>query len=277
MRIQPTAQDIIDLTAAWTGERSADGRPRVSEDVLIALSAITAEQAWHVLDAAGYPHQFAGGWRTTKPGVNLVGRAVTAQFLPHRADFDAAVVTAGAREGHHDGERQNSWVVESLEPGDVMVTDIFGKITEGTVIGDNLGTAIASRTGAGAVIDGGVRDLPGLTAIDNGVFFYRAADPTPIRGVVLSGMNTPIRIGGVTVLPGDIVLGTDTGVTFIPPQYAEEIAVTALDITNRDIFSKQVLAERVYTTAEIDVLVWPEAIEEHYARWLAEGSADNAR
>lgn len=268
MRIHPTKQDLINLTAAWQGERSEDGRPRVADGVLERLRSVNSEQAWHVLDANGYPYQFARGWRSTNPGRTLVGRAVTSHFLKHRPDFDAAVVEAGRLEGHDEGDRQNTWIVESLEPGDVMVTDIFGKIVEGTVIGDNLGTAVASRTGVGAVIDGGIRDLQGLQGITDAVFFYRDTDPTPIKDVVLNGINIPISIGGVTVLPGDVVLGTESGVTFIPPQYAEAVVAAAEDIERRDAFGKTMLANRHYTSAEIDVPVWPAHIEEHFTAWL---------
>jgi regulator of RNase E activity RraA len=270
MRVQPTRHELIELTAAWQGDRFEDGRPRVSDSVLSRLSTAKSEHAWHVLDAGGYPYQFAGGWKCTRPDTNLVGRAVTSQFLPVRPDYDAAVVAAGLREGHVAGDRQNTWVVESLVQGDVMVTDIFGKIIEGTVIGDNLGTAVAVRTGVGAVIDGGVRDLDGLTRLQNAAFYYRDTDPTPIRNVVLAGLNIPVRIGGVTVLPGDVVLGTPSGVTFIPPQFAEEIAQAAEAIELRDAFGKEMLARGTYTTADIDVPVWPQAIADHFGQWCVE-------
>jgi len=274
MRIQPNRHDLINLTASWQGDRSEDGRPRVADSVLDRLRLVKSEHAWHVLDAAGYPYQFVGGWKCTRTGENLVGRAVTSQFLPSRPDYDAAVVAAGLVEGHVEGDRQNTWIVESLRTGDVMVTDIFGKIIEGTVIGDNLGTAVAVRTGVGAVIDGGVRDLDGLTRLTGANFYYRDTDPTPIRNVVLAGINIPIRIAGVTVLPGDVVLGTASGVTFIPPQLAEEVAAAAEVIDRRDAFGKSMLAQGAYTTADIDVPVWPKAIEQHFAQWCAEQSVN---
>jgi 4-hydroxy-4-methyl-2-oxoglutarate aldolase len=219
--------------------------------------------------------QFAGGWRETHPGTILVGRAVTAQFLPHRPDYDAVVVAAGAREGHHEGDRQNSWVIETLERGDVLVVDIFGKVVEGTVVGDNLGTAVATRTGVGAVIDGGIRDLQGLQKLEGGVnIFHRAVDPTPIRGVTLAGINIPIRIGGATVLPGDVILGTPTGVSVIPAHLAAAVAESSEDTRIRDVFGKQRLAERRYTSAQIDVPTWSAEIEADFQQWLKERSGD---
>jgi regulator of RNase E activity RraA len=270
MRVHPTRDELVELTGGWTGDRFPDGRPRVPDEVIERLRDATNEQAWGVLESAGYDRQFAGGWRQTRPGDTLVGRAVTAQFLPHRPDYDAVVVAAGAREGRLAGDRQNSWIIETLQAGDVMVTDIFGKIREGTVVGDNLGTAVAARTGAGAVIDGGVRDLAGLTRLERANIFYRDTDPTPIRHVTLAGINLPVRIGGAAALPGDVVLGTPTGVTFIPPQLAAEVADVSEDIRVRDEFGKLRLAQRTYTSAEIDVAAWPDHIEADFQRWRQE-------
>jgi len=267
MQITPDRSWIEELTPGWTGERFGTGRPRVPDDVLARLRTATTEQAWQVLREEGYPRQFAGGWFQTHPGTVLVGRAVTSVFLPHRPDLDQAVVTAGARAGHTAAGRQNSWIIDSLTTGDVMVTDIFGKIENGTVVGDNLGTAVASRTGAGAVIDGGVRDLPGLAALENASFFCRGAHPTAILDVTLGGINVPVRIGPATVLPGDVVLGTPTGVIFIPPHLAELVAAAAEDVAVRDIFGKLRLAGRVYGPAEIDVPVWAPGIEADFQRW----------
>lgn len=267
MRVHPRQERLSDLTAAWTGDRDDFGRPWVPEAVIGALAWATTEHAWRVLHLAGYDRQFAGGWRQTQPGRVIVGRAVTAQFLPHRPDYDAAVVGAGAREGHSEADKQNSWVIESLQPGDVMVVDIFGKVRSGTVIGDNLGTAVASRTGVGAVIDGGVRDLQGLIELDKINIYYRDCDPTPIADVTLAGINIPIRIGAATVLPGDVVLGTPSGLIFIPPHLAEDVVRVSREVQDRDTFGKQRLSEQAYTTAEIDVDAWPEHIESDFRRW----------
>jgi 4-hydroxy-4-methyl-2-oxoglutarate aldolase len=270
VHIQPGKDDLEELTAAWDGERFGSGRPRVPDEVLEALRLATTEEAWSCLFHAGYGRQFAGDWRETHPGTVIAGRAVTAQFLPHRPDYDAAIVAAGAREGHHEADKQNSWVIEMLENGDMLVVDIFGKIVEGTVVGDNLGTAVASRTGVGAVIDGGIRDLQGLQQIEGEVnIFHRAVDPTPIRGVTLAGINIPIRIGGVTVLPGDVVLGTPTGIAVIPAHLAAEVAAVSEDTRVRDVFGKQRLSERRYTSAQIDVSTWSDDIEADFQPWRA--------
>jgi len=269
MHIATDPTTVRALTAAWSGDRSADGRPRVGDALLDKLRSATIEQAWQVLDEAGYQRQFAGGWLRTRDDVTLVGRAVTAQFLPHRPDLDAAVVEAGAREGHLEANQQNAWLISMLEHGDVMIADLFGKIEDGTLVGDNLGTAVATRTGAGAVIDGGVRDFGGLQELGGANFFCRGEHPTAIANVVLAGVNKPVLIGAVTVLPGDVVLGTASGVIFIPAHLAEQVVAASEDIASRDIFGKARIAAGTYTGAEIDVPTWQPHIEVDYADWLA--------
>ena len=157
------------------------------------MKAVTTEEAWAVLRQHGYHHQFEGDWLQTHPGQISVGRAVTAQFLPHRPDYHEVVQQAGLAEGQSSIGGQNSWIIESLGPGDMMVVDIFGKVKDGTVVGDNLGTAVATRTGVGAIIDGGIRDYQGLLRLDGVNFFVRGVDPSAIAGVTLAGINLPIR------------------------------------------------------------------------------------
>ena len=270
MRIHPTPDDIVELTSSWQGERSPDGRPRVPDAILDEIRLATTEEAWGTLLRAGYDRQFAGGWRQTHPGTILVGRAVTSQFLPHRPDYNEATVTAGAREGHLAPDKQNSWIIQTLQTGDVMVTDIFGKVKEGTVVGDNLSTAVAARTGVGAVIHGGIRDYQGIVELKGVNFFFRDVDPTPIRHVTLAGINIPVRIGEATVLPGNVVLGTPSGLIFIPPHLAATVAEASADTRVRDVFGKLRLADGVYTSAEIDVGTWPAHIEEDFQQWKAE-------
>lgn len=269
MHVQPTREDLIALTHLNPFDRFPDGRPQVPDDLLERLKLATTEEAWVVLRKHGYHRQFVGQWMETHPGTVTVGRAVTAQFLPHRPDYHEAIQQAGLAEGRSNIGGQNSWIIESLQLHDVMVVDIFGKIKDGTVIGDNLGTAVRTRTRAGAVIDGGIRDYTGLRQLTEVNFFVRGVDPTAIADVTLAGINIPIRIGEVTVLPGDVVLGTPTGVIFIPPHLVQEVVEVSEEIRVRDEFGKQRLAEGTYTSGEIDVSTWREDIEADFVAWKA--------
>lgn len=269
MHIQPSREDLIELTHLNPFDRFPDGRPRVPDELLERLKRATTEEAWGVLYEHGYRRQFEGNWKETHPGRITIGRAVTAQFLPHRPDYHDIVQQVGVAEGRSSSGGQNSWIIQTLQPNDVMVVDIFGKVKDGTVVGDNLGTAVATRTHAGAVIDGGIRDYQGLVQLENVNFYMRGMDPSAIADVTLAGLNIPIRIGGATVLPGDVVLGTPTGVLFIPPHLVMSVAEKGEAIQVRDRFGKLRLAAGVYTSGEIDSL-WSEAIEDDFQAWLKE-------
>jgi 4-hydroxy-4-methyl-2-oxoglutarate aldolase len=258
-----TKEQRIDITRAWKGERFEDGRPKVPNEVLERLRNTSAEEAWGTLRAAGYHLQFESGWKTlnVKPGERLVGRAVTAQFMPLRPDVNAVIEDHARQEGRV-GRGQNSWVIDTLVKGDVMVVDLFGKIKDGTIIGDNLGTSIMAKTGTGLVVNGAVRDPTGLMEIPGFKVFARDFDPSAIAGVMLMGWNLPIRIGQATVLPGDVVLSDPDGITFIPAQLAEKVADQSELTHLRDEWGHRMLREQRYTPGQIDGEWTPRMVEE---------------
>ena len=269
MHIENPPEIVHEITGQWQGERFANGRPKVSDDLLERMKLVTTEEAWGVMRRNGYERQFEGGWFQTHPDKILVGRAVTAQMLPHRPDLHDVVASKGEKEGRIGG--QNSWVIDTLETGDVMVVDLFGKIVNGTFVGDNLATSLQTRTKAGAIIEGGIRDYQGIMTLEECAIFCRGVDPTAILDTTLGGINIPIRIAGCTVLPGDIVLGTPTGVSFIPAHLAQQVVERSEDIRTRDRFGKLRLAEGKYTPGEID-RVWEDHIEADYQEWLKANS-----
>jgi 4-hydroxy-4-methyl-2-oxoglutarate aldolase len=272
-----TPERVAALTPSWTGERSGDGRPRVADDLVERMKLVTNDEAYNILERVhGYHFQFEGNWFNLHPELALSGRAVTAMMVPQRPDLQETVQAVGTAEGRRGG--QNTWVIDTLEPGDVLVVDLFGKIHDGTFIGDNLATATRARTGTGIVIDGGIRDYQRVIELADFAVFCRGVDPTAIAEVTLVGVNVPIRIGHATVLPGDVVLGTRSGVTFVPPHLAEAVVVYSEDIRQRDVFGKQRLAEKVYTSGQIDVPVWAAEIENDYLGWcVAQGLSATRR
>ncbi len=159
-------------------------------------------------------------------------------------------------------------MIDSLGPHDVLVVDIFGKIRDGTVIGDNLSTAIASKTKAGIVINGAVRDYVRIRELENFNVFHKGMDPTPIREVTLAAVNVPIRIDDVTVMPGDVVLGTPEGISFVPPHLAQQVVEESENTRQRDVFGKLRLHQGTYTTGEIDRPEWADHIEADYLAWV---------
>jgi len=273
MYIANPPEVVKELTRKNPFDRYPDGRPKVPEDLLERMREVTTEQAWGVLNSHGYKNQFEGNWFCTHPGRILVGRALTAMMVPMRPDLNELVEEIGKAEGRIGG--QNSWVIDMLQPGDVMVVDVFGKVKDGTFVGDNLATALQRRTGTGAVIDGGIRDFQGIMKLDI-VIFCRGVHPTAITDTTLVGINIPVRIGEATVLPGDVVLGTPTGVIFIPPHLVEEVVEKSEEIRLRDRFGKQRLREGRYTPGQIDSK-WTEEIERDFRNWLKEIKAKGRR
>jgi 4-hydroxy-4-methyl-2-oxoglutarate aldolase len=256
------------LTADWTGERFPDGRPKVSDDILERLKNISIEEAWGVLRNKGYQNQYEGDWHIMLPDEPMTGRVVTAQYMPLRPDLEKQVKTQGVdKEGRSPKGGTNSWPIDILTNGDVYVADGYGKIVDGTLIGDNLGNSIYAKSQRGVIFNGSVRDQEGLSEIEGFNAWMKGQDPSYIQQMMLSSINTPIRIGRATVLPGDVVLAKKYGVIFIPAYLVEELVLTSEVTGLRDEFGHLRLREGKYLAGEIDSQ-WTEAIKKDFLDWL---------
>lgn len=269
--ITPTEEEIVFYTEEWTGERDAHGRPLVPDDLLERMEVVSIEEAWGVLRGEGYHNQYAGDWEVIHENEPIIGRALTAQYMPSSPALEERMREQGQEEGHVGA--MNSWPIDMLEQGDVYVADAFGKIKDGTLIGDNLGTAIYANSGNGVVFDASSRDLGGLKEIEGFNAYVRDWHPSFLQEVMLTEINGPIQIGEAVVLPGDVVLARDEGVIFIPPHLVEEVVETAEVVILRDMFGHQRLEEGTYTPGQIDA-EWSEEIQEDFFNWL-ENNADD--
>jgi len=258
-------EQLIFLTPQWEGERFSNGRPRVADDILERFKSVTIEEAWGVLRNEGYHNQFEGGWKPLHDDVPVVGRALTVQYVPNRPDVSDQIKKKGKDDGRIGNP--NSWPIDMLEIGDVYVADAFGKIVDGTLIGDNLGNAIYAKSRTGVVFNSSSRDMEGLSEIEGFNAFVRDWHPSYLTEVMLLGINTPIRMGAVTVLPGDIVLAKKEGVIFIPAHLAEKVVVTSEVVRLRDLFGITRLKEGRYTPGQIDNK-WSDEIEKDFSKWL---------
>lgn len=262
----------VAITHMWTGARADDGRPLVPDDILKRLSTASAEEAWGVLRGEGYHYQFAGDWQVINPGPGrVVGRVVTAQFMPIRPDMNDMINRVGAEEGRVS-RGQNSWVIDTLQPGDILVVDMFGKIRDGTFAGDNLATSIYTKSKNGLVVNGSVRDVTGIQEIEGFRAFVKGVDPSAIKDVMMVGINIPIRIGETTILPGDVMVSDPEGLTFIPPHLAEKVADASERIQLRDRWGHQMLREGKYTPGQIDTR-WTDAMNSEFEAWAAQERA----
>lgn len=252
----------------WEGPRMEDGRPLVDADLLERLKQIKVEDVWQFLNEAGYRNQFEGGWKLLHTHRPMTGQAMTAQFMPVRADVRDQMIDMGHAAGHIGP--MNSWPIDQLKHGDIYVADAFGKIAQGTLIGDKLGNSIFARSGNGVIFDAALRDAETLRNIDGFNAFTRGWHPTFLQDVMLTGINVPVRIGEVTVMPGDVILAKEIGVVFIPPHLVEVIVITSEIVRIRDEFVHQRVSEGVYTAGQVDAR-WTQAIEEDFRQWLEDG------
>jgi regulator of RNase E activity RraA len=260
------SSELIYLTSQWKGERFEDGRPKIPDAIIERAKKIGIEEAWQVLYNEGYKNQFEGNWKMVHDNVPVVGRVVTARYSPTRPDIEALIKERGKNEGRTGNT--NAWPIQVLQKGDVYVAEAFGKIAQGTLIGDNLGASIFNKTGNGVIFDGAARDLSGLAQIKGFNAYVRDFHPSFLEEVVLIGLNSPIRIGAAVVLPGDLVLSEREGVLFIPAHMAEKVVATAEFIAVRDRFSKDVLKAGTFTAGQIDSQ-WNETIKTAFLNWIA--------
>jgi 4-hydroxy-4-methyl-2-oxoglutarate aldolase len=274
-RVKWSADDIKALTPDWTGERTPDGRPKVSDDLLERLKKLSMEEVWGFLQGKGYENQFENfaslyenGWQIIHPEQVMTGRVVTSQFLPLRKDYDNYIQAEGKKE-NLTSPVTNYAPINALSDGDVYVSDSYGKMADGTLMGDNLANAIYKNGKRGIIVNGSVRDVEGLSEIKGFNGWIRGSDPSAIKQMMLSTVNAPIRIGRVTVLPGDVVLAKVHGVTFIPPHLVAECVISGEYTALRDEFNFFCIKTQKFKyDNERFVDVTPEDFDKAFVEWI---------
>lgn len=263
---------LIAMTPEWDGPRFPDGRPKVADDILARMEHVTIEEAWGTLRGEDYDTQFEGGydfeegqWEILYPDQPIVGRALTATYLPARPDVQQYIDQQGEQDGRSGPP--NTWPIDMLQQGDVYVADGFGKIKDGTLIGDRLGNTIYANSGNGVVFNGSARDRAGLSKIEGFNAFLRSWHPSFIQNMMLVGLNTPTRIGSATVMPGDVVLAKNDGVVFIPAHLAEVVVNQSERTRIRDAFAHAMVRNGTYTAGQMDTQ-WTQAIQDNFRSWV---------
>jgi len=265
--ITPSRDEVTALTSEWTGERFPDGRPKVPDAILARMKNVNLEEAWSVLRGKGFEWQYEGRFQHVHldPTAAMVGRALTATFVPKRPDLDKALTTKGHAAGHVGG--RNSWPIDMLQKDDVYLANAFGSYEGGPIIGGNLATAIFRNSQNGVVLDGSVRDIAQMETITGFKAWVRDWHPSYNYDNMLVEINRPVRVGQMTCLPGDVVLAKRQGVMCIPPQLAEEVCKTGELVQLRDMFGFQRIKEKVYTPGQIDQR-WTDEMEKDFSKWL---------
>jgi len=261
-----TKEQMVELTAQNTFERFPDGRPKVPDWLIDRARGLSAEEVLAVLPGKNFRNQYADGFQILHPGRKLVGRAFTLQFMPLRPDLDTVVQARSQAAGL--GRMNNQTAIDMLQPGDVLVVDLYGMGENGTIVGDNLFYYIMRATkGAGLVVDGAIRDLEGIRTMDMPAYF-RKVHPTAIGNVMISGINVPVRIGNTTVMPGDLVFGDAEGVYFIPPALVTPVLDNADVIHIHDEWTRKKFDEGKYKSREIYGSPTDPALKAEYDAYL---------
>jgi 4-hydroxy-4-methyl-2-oxoglutarate aldolase len=268
------SENIIALTSEWTGERTPDGRPKVPDNLLERLKALSVEEVWASLSSKGYENQFENfssiyenGWQIIHPEKVMTGRAVTAQFMPLRKDFDKYVQEQAKKEGTKTPVTNYAPIIK-LSEGDVYVADSYGKMADGTLIGDNLGNAIYNAGKRGVIFNGSVRDVEGLSEIEGFNGWIRGTDPSFLKQMMIAYVNGPIRIGRATVLPGDAVLAKTSGVAFIPAHLVQDIVISGEYTALRDEFSFFCQKTKKFEYVNEAFVVDRDVFEKAFQEWL---------
>ena len=265
---------IKELTADWTGERTPDGRPKVSDALLERLKALSMEEVWATLRQNGFENQFENfastnenGWQIIHPEKVMTGRVVTAQFMPMRKDLDNYIQKQAAREGTKTPVTNYAPIIKLMD-GDVYVADSYGKMADGTLIGDNLGNAIYKAGKRGVIFNGSVRDVEGLLQIEGFNGWIRGSDPSAIKQMLVSTVNGPIRIGRVSVLPGDVVLAKTTGVAFVPSHLVQKVVIAGEYTALRDEYNFFCIKTNKYEYVNEAFVVDQAVFEKDFKDWL---------
>jgi regulator of RNase E activity RraA len=266
--LAPSPDQIKRMTSGWTGERSADGRPKVPDIIIERLQNATLEQVWGYMDRRGYRNQVEKDWIILKPGETMTGRVVTAQFMPTRPDLDSLVRMYGKAEGRSQKGGINIWPIDVLTKGDIYVADGYGKVKDGTLIGSSLGNAIYGKTGKGVIFYGSVRDMQELRDTKGFNAWVKGHHPSYIKDMTPTSINAPIRIGEVTVFPGDIVFANEYGVAFIPAHLVEGLVKDSELVGLRDEFERYLLQQAKYPGGEIHG-DWSDKIKNEFRAWVA--------
>jgi 5-oxopent-3-ene-1,2,5-tricarboxylate decarboxylase / 2-hydroxyhepta-2,4-diene-1,7-dioate isomerase len=205
----------------------------LSAATLAALNQVSTASLSSVLRRLGVEHAFMTGLKPGRPDLRMVGVARTLRYVALREDIFAQ---------RGSGMNEQKRVVDTIEPGEVLVIEARGELGAGT-IGDILALRVRQRGGAGVVTDGAARDATAIAQL--GLPVYYAAPHAAVLGRRHVPMDSglPVTCAGVLVMPGDVVCGDAEGVMVVPAQLADEVAEGALRLEEEERYITSRVAE----------------------------------
>jgi 4-hydroxy-4-methyl-2-oxoglutarate aldolase len=222
-------------------------RTAVTDQQLEELRKFPLEAIWGVLKGLGYNNYYIG-MKATLPDVRLVGRALTIRYLPRRPDLEEAMGVL-AKEGDWPVS-YNVRAAEEARPGDIPVVDLGGEITGGVFFGDISALGAQTAGARGAVLYGSTRDLAELREMKAFPVFAVGFDPNVATQIGVD-WNVPIRVGGATVLPGDVVVAEDEAILFFPPQLTTDVIKQAKQLIEQEIYERNLVRGKKYRFRDV--------------------------
>ena len=190
----------------------------LTDELRAQFARVSTATLAHQLQRRGIRSTFLSGLKPVRDGQQMIGVAHTLRYIPMREDLQAQLM------GGQNAQRR---AVESLEPGEVLVIEARGEADAGT-IGDIYVRRAMRRGAAGVVTDGALRDTPAIRAMELPVYHRASHAATFGRLHLPLDHQLPIACAGVTVLPGDVVVGDAEGVVVVPAALAAEVAADAV-------------------------------------------------
>ncbi|MGV3683891.1 MAG: ribonuclease activity regulator RraA [Acidovorax sp.] len=186
-------------------------------NTLPRLGLVSTATLTTVLFKRGFRNVFLQEVRPLNPATaRMVGLAFTLRYIPAREDLDGL-------DAFDDPAHPQRVAVETCPAGHVLVMDSRGDATAASS-GNILVTRLMRRGVAGVVTDGGFRDSPEIAAMPFPAFHQRPSAPTNLIRHHAIDINLPIACGGVSVYPGDVLVGDAEGVVCIPRHIADDVA-----------------------------------------------------
>jgi regulator of RNase E activity RraA len=226
-----------------TSQNSSD-QPVVTRDItrpdrslIDALKGIGSATATGELKRLGIRNAFIQGPVCMTPGASIVGPAITLQFMPKREDlYPEAEYVEPERQLHRHA-------LYHAQAGDIVVVDARADLTSG-VFGERMMTYFRGRGGLGVVIDGCIRDSAEIKKLGLGLWL-RGVTPNfhTQTNIFPFAVNVPIACGGVTVVPGDLIIADDDGAVVVPIKLAPQLAAKASEHVEWEEFSRLKLSE----------------------------------
>ncbi|WP_420413726.1 ribonuclease activity regulator RraA [Roseibium sp.] len=212
------------------------GLTKQTQETLMGVSTATLTT---VLFKRGLRNIFLQGLHRLRPGANMVGMAYTLRYIPAREDLDHLDSFADRTNAQRKG-------VEECPAGAVFVIDSRGDASAASA-GCILAARLQARGCSGIVTDGGFRDTPEIAELDMPSFHARPSAPTNLTKHHAVAVNDPIACGGVSIFPGDIIVGDNEGVVCIPQHMANKVANEAAEMTVFEDFVMEMVQQGAST------------------------------